>query len=111
VLGWDRARVIVDAAKEMAPAALTRFEARVEERAQRRPLQHLTGVQAFWRHEFVVTKDTLVPRPETELLVEMALERLRGRPRPVVIDVGTGTGCIAVSLAAERRDAEVHAID
>jgi release factor glutamine methyltransferase len=83
----------------------------VEERARRRPLQHLTGTQAFWRHEFQVTSDVLIPRPETELLVEAGLEVLRDVPQPTVVDVGTGSGCIALSLAAERLDAVVHAVD
>jgi release factor glutamine methyltransferase len=88
-----------------------RFHHLVEARATRRPLQHLTGVQAFWRHEFLVSPDVLIPRPETEVLVEAALERLRGLPGPTVVDVGTGSGCIALSLAAERPDATVHATD
>lgn len=110
-LGWDRAAVLTRGRDPFEPAALERFLALVAERARRRPLQHLTGVQAFWRHEFRVTPDVLIPRPETELLVEVSLELLRDRARPVVVDVGTGTGCIALSLAAERPDAEVHAID
>jgi release factor glutamine methyltransferase len=68
-------------------------------------------VQAFWRHEFLVTPDVLIPRPETELLVETALQVLREVHAPVIVDVGTGSGCIALSLAAERPDARVHAID
>jgi release factor glutamine methyltransferase len=68
-------------------------------------------VQAFWRHDFVVTPDVLIPRPETEVLVEAALERLSGLVAPVVVDVGTGSGCIALSLAAERQDAAVYATD
>lgn len=81
------------------------------ERARRRPLQHLTGRQAFWRHEFLVTPDVLIPRPETELIVEEALRRLRGLSRPVLVDVGTGSGCIALSLAAELEAAEAHATE
>jgi release factor glutamine methyltransferase len=95
----------------VAPDLLSRFFELTEERARRRPLQHLTGTQAFWRHEFLVTPDVLIPRPETELLVEAALEALRDVPGPTVVDVGTGSGCIALSLAAERPDAVVHAID
>jgi release factor glutamine methyltransferase len=83
----------------------------VEERARRRPLQHLTGCQWFWKHEFTVTADVLVPRPETELLVEAGLALLRDVESPRIVDVGTGSGCIALSLAAERPDAEVHATD
>ena len=99
-------------AAERPPAeAVARFEDAVEQRARRRPLQHLTGVQAFWRHEFLVTPDVLIPRPETELLVEAALRRLRDVASPVIVDVGTGSGCIALSIAAERPDAVVHAVD
>ena len=91
--------------------AVALFEAAVEQRARRRPLQHLTGHQAFWKRDFIVTPDVLIPRPETELLVETALELVRDRPAPLVVDVGTGSGCIALSLAAERPDARVHAVD
>jgi release factor glutamine methyltransferase len=110
-LGWDRAAVIAGGADVLPAPAVKRFFALVDQRAARRPLQHLTGTQAFWRHEFVVTPDVLIPRPETEILVEAALERMRGRAAPVVVDVGTGSGCIALSIAAERPDAVVHAID
>lgn len=94
-----------------APAAVERFRAAVAERSRRRPLQHLTGVQAFWRHEFLVTPDVLIPRPETEILVDAALRRLRDVVSPVIVDVGTGSGCIALSIASERPDAVVHAVD
>jgi release factor glutamine methyltransferase len=111
VLEWDRASVIARAREPLdfgAAAALLRL---VEARASRRPLQHLTGTQAFWRHDFLVTPDVLIPRPETEVLVEAALSAIKGIHAPVVVDVGTGSGCIALSLAAERTDAEVHAVD
>ena len=111
VLGWDRAAVIARGADTVPAADAKRFFALVEERAARRPLQHVTGTQAFWRHEFLVTPDVLVPRPETEVLVEAALELIRGLEAPVVVDVGTGSGCIALSIAAERPDAAVHAVD
>jgi release factor glutamine methyltransferase len=111
VLGWERADVIARGQEGVPPAAAGLFREAIEQRARRRPLQHLTGHQAFWRHDFVVTPDVLVPRPETEVLVEASLEALRGMPTPVVVDVGTGSGCIAVSLAAERADARIHAVD
>ena len=111
VLGWDRAAVIARGADTVPAAEEKRFFALVDERAARRPLQHVTGTQAFWRHEFLVTPDVLVPRPETEILVEAALELMRGLEAPVVVDVGTGSGCIALSIAAERPDAAVHGVD
>lgn len=111
VLGQDRAGLLAHAREPLAADLYHRFSALVAERARRRPLQHLTGTQSFWRHEFRVTPDVLIPRPETELLVEAALDLLRGRTAPVVVDVGTGSGCIALSVAFERPDAAVHAVD
>ena len=111
VLQWDRAAVLTRSAEKVAPDAQARLRDLVARRARRIPLQQLVGTQAFWRHEFLVTPDVLVPRPETELLVETALARLRGSERPVLVDVGTGSGCIALSLALERPDAEVHATE
>jgi release factor glutamine methyltransferase len=111
VLGWDQARLVVSGGEDLEEAARARFAALVEARASRRPLQHLTGVQAFWRHDFLVTPDVLVPRPETEHLVELGLEWLAGRGAAQVVDVGTGSGCIAISVAAEVRAARVSAVD
>lgn len=113
VTGWDRTRLLRAAQDDEAlPGDVhARFEALVVERARRRPLQHLTGVQAFWQHEFLVTRDVLIPRPDTEVLVEAALQALRPRPAPRVVDVGTGSGCIALSLAHELPGARVCALD
>ena len=109
--GWDRALVIARPETVVGPEAEAIFRALVARRAARVPLQHIVGTQAFWRHDFLVTPDVLVPRPETEILVETALGLMRNAARPFVVDVGTGSGCIALSLAAERSDAEVHATD
>jgi release factor glutamine methyltransferase len=111
VLGWDRAALVAGPDHPVAPADAARVRALVARRASREPLQHILGVQAFWKHEFLVTPAVLVPRPDTEVLVETALRLIEGVRRPVVVDVGTGSGCIALSIAAERPDAVVHATD
>jgi release factor glutamine methyltransferase len=111
VSGCDRAALLSRSTAVLAPEVEVLFFSLIGERARRRPLQHLTGTQAFWRHDFLVTADVLIPRPETELLVEAGLDVLRKRERPLLVDVGTGSGCIALSLAAERPDAVVHAVD
>ncbi len=111
VLGWDRAELLARPEATVPGQAESEFRTLLARRCRRVPLQHLVGFQSFWRHDFIVTPDVLIPRPETELLVEVALERLRPLARPLIVDVGTGSGCIALSLAAERPQAEVHATD
>ena len=111
VLGWDCAFLLAHPSASVGPEDEARFRALVGARARRVPLQHLLGRQAFWKHDFVVTPDVLIPRPETELLIETALALLRRVERPVIVDVGTGSGCIALSLAFERGDASIHATD
>jgi release factor glutamine methyltransferase len=111
VTGWDRAFLVAHPESPVPADLGARFRALAAGRATRVPLQQLVGSQAFWRHDFMVTPDVLVPRPETEVLVEAALDLLRPLDRLVIVDVGTGSGCIALSLAAERPDAVVHATD
>jgi release factor glutamine methyltransferase len=111
VLQWDRAAVLTREAQELTTDQEARFFSLVAERESRRPLQHLAGTQAFYGRDFLVTPDVLIPRPETEVLVETALEFLSDQAAPVIVDVGTGTGCIALTLAAEIPSADVHAVD
>lgn len=80
-------------------------------RCERTPLQYLTGETEFWSLPMFVSPAVLIPRPETEVLVETAAARLRGLRRPTVADVGTGSGCIAVSLARDLPDCRILGID
>lgn len=93
------------------PDELTAVRARVQRRGRREPVAYITGTRGFWSLELAVDARVLVPRPETELLVELALARLKGLEAPRVVDVGTGSGCIALSLARERPDAVITAVD
>lgn len=92
-------------------AALQQFHALLERRVAGEPVAYLTGRRGFWRFDLRVTPDTLVPRPETELLVELALERLPPDRASQVADLGTGSGAIALALAHERPRARVVATD
>jgi release factor glutamine methyltransferase len=123
VLGRDRAWIYTHPEDALEPAALDRYFTLVERRAASEPTQYLTGKQEFWGLEFEVTPAVLIPRPETEHVVEVALERLgprgikinmkTGSPNPPlrIGDVGTGSGCLAVALAHELPHAEVLATD
>jgi release factor glutamine methyltransferase len=111
-LGTARGRLGLEAARALAPAAAVRYARALRRRLAREPLQHIVGTQAFRDVTVRVSGAALVPRPETELLAGWALELLPRPPRaPVVIDVGTGTGCIACAVAAERADVRVIALD
>jgi release factor glutamine methyltransferase len=110
-LGLDRAQLLTRMGGRLTRPQEERYAALVSARASRRPLQYIVGTQEFWRREFLVTPAVLIPRPETELIIEGSLDLLRGVARPVIVDVGTGSGCIALTLAAERPQALVHATE
>ena len=87
------------------------FAKAVSLRALRRPLPYITGEAWFYGRAFKINRAVLIPRPETEMLVELALAACRNSKSPTFADIGTGSGCLAVTLAAERPDAEVWATD
>ena len=112
ILGKDRTFLISHAEDETDENSLTRLREFVERRAAGEPLQYITGVQDFYGREFRVTPDVLIPRPETELLVEAALQKVgETGAAPFICDVGTGSGCIAVTLLCEIVNARAVAID
>lgn len=111
VIGKDRTFLISHADDRLEGIEFDRFREAVARRAEGEPLQYITGVQDFYGREFRVTPDVLIPRPETELLVEAALEVVEGISAPLICDIGTGSGCIAVTLLCERTDAQVVAVD
>jgi release factor glutamine methyltransferase len=110
-LGRDHAFLITHSDDVLTAAPASRFRAFVERRAAGEPFQYIAGRQEFYGLEFEVNADVLIPRPETELLVEVALELLKGSDAPLLCDVGTGSGCIAVTLLHGREDARGFALD
>jgi release factor glutamine methyltransferase len=109
--GRDRAYLIAHDDDPLPAEVLSLLRERARRRAAGEPLQYVTGRQEFYGLEFEVTPSVLIPRPETELLVESALELLKGVGAPAVCDVGTGSGCIPVALLRERQDARAVAVD
>jgi release factor glutamine methyltransferase len=111
VLKTTRVRLYVDLDRPMEKTELTTFRALIERRMAGEPTQYLTGVREFYNRPFKVDPRVLIPRPETELLVEAALHRLPKDAPGTALDVCTGSGCLAISLAAERPQATVLATD
>lgn len=109
VIGCDSSRLFAHPERELTAHEAERFGRLVERRAAGEPTQYLLGVREFYERDFEVSPAVLIPRPETELLVEVLLERREKNAR--VLDVGTGSGCIAVTLACERPAWEVCATD
>ena len=95
--------------KELTSAQQEQFENLIEQRQQGQPVAHLTGQRGFWSLDLKVTADTLIPRPDTELLVSLALEKLTSKM--IVADLGTGSGAIGLSLAHEEPSITVFASD
>jgi release factor glutamine methyltransferase len=111
VLGVGRAALAADTGRAPAPEELLAIEALARRRLAGEPLAYLTGRREFWSLDLEVSPDVLVPRPETELVVERALAALATLRNPTVLDLGTGSGAIAIAIAHERPDAAVTATD
>jgi release factor glutamine methyltransferase len=111
VLGWRRTELITRDNEELAEESVMRFEALAQRRTAGEPIAQLVGTREFFGLKFEVTPDVLIPRPETELLVEIALEKIAGIEAPRVLDLGTGSGAIAVGIASFHTHAHVWAVD
>jgi release factor glutamine methyltransferase len=116
-LECDRAYLHAHPERELTAGEQERFEQALAQRARGVPAQYITGHQEFWGMDFIVTPAVLIPRPETEHVIEtvMQLEPAGGGVRPSralrIVDAGTGSGCIALALAKELPQAEIHATD
>lgn len=111
VLGWDRTTYLSDGRTEAPKDFPDRYHRLLERRARREPVSLIVGRREFWGLEFTVTPDVLTPRPETEILVEATLARVKEYDHaPHVVDVGTGSGCVAIVIA-QNTAAQVTATD
>ncbi|HET9700228.1 MAG TPA: peptide chain release factor N(5)-glutamine methyltransferase, partial [Burkholderiales bacterium] len=111
LLGRDRSWLAAHGRDPLPPADEAAFEALLARRRAGEPVAYITGWREFYGLDFQVTPAVLIPRPETELLVDLALERLPAHELRRVLDLGTGSGCVAIAIAAHRPLAEVTAVD
>jgi release factor glutamine methyltransferase len=111
VLDKPRAWLLAHDTDALSPQTAAAYEALAQRRLAGEPMAYLIGRREFMGHLFRVTPDVLIPRPDTEVLVETALQCIDGITGPMVLDLGTGSGAIAVSIALARRDARVMASD
>jgi release factor glutamine methyltransferase len=111
VLGWDRAKFLADRNEKASSVFLLQYEPLVARRERREPVSYILGMREFWGLPFEVGPDVLIPRQETEFIVEETLALVGKDSHPVIVDVGTGSGCIGISLAREIPGARVIASD
>src|SRR5438093_10635407 len=113
VMGIDRTRMLTRSEEQIDEARYLAYLALVGRRAAGEPAQYLTGHQEFYGLDFIVTPDVLIPRPETEFLIERVMNLLEDsiQDAPLIVDVGTGSGCIAVTVAMQLPRARLIATD
>jgi release factor glutamine methyltransferase len=111
VTGRSRLEILRDVDAAVTPEEAHKFDELVKRRVLREPLAYLRGTQEFYGLTFEVSPAVLVPRPETELLVDLAIEKLKNKPNLTLVDVGTGSGCIAVAAAVQLPHLRVIAVD
>jgi len=114
-LECDRAYLHAHSERKLSADEQSRYDQALAERERGMPAQYITGHQEFWGMDLIVTPAVLIPRPETEHVIETVLARVARAPSPAsllrIVDVGTGSGCIALALAKELPGAEIHATD
>jgi release factor glutamine methyltransferase len=110
-LGCDRAYLYAHPERDLSTEEESRYSEALRQRSEGVPSQYITGHQEFWGMDLIVSPAVLIPRPETEHLIEIVLPLARSLHNPKIVDVGTGSGCIALALARELPNAEIHATE
>jgi len=107
----DKTFLIANSDRELSAGEVTHYLDNIDRRANREPYQYIVGMQEFYGLEFVVTRDVLIPRPETEILVEQAIGILSNKPSTTFCEIGVGSGCITVSVLKNVPEARAIAVD
>ena len=111
VLNCSRMEVYLRFEEPLSSEQLSILRSFIKRRLKNEPLQYITGSCSFYGRQYLVNEHVLIPRPETERLVDMALEKIKSISTPSIMDVGTGSGCIAITLGIEIQNSIIHGID
>ena len=111
VIKKEREYIILNNNEDLKINNLKYYQRLIEERLKRKPIAYITNKKFFWKYEFLVTKDTLIPRPDSELLVEKVIELTQNKNKKNILDIGTGSGCILLSILKEKKNFSGTGID
>ena len=111
VIGKDKKYIILNTEEKLNFEHLRFFKTLIKERSNRKPIAYLINKKFFWKYEFLITEDILIPRPDTELLIELALKITRNKNRINILDIGIGSGCILLSILKEKKNFSGTGID
>ncbi|MBE76664.1 MAG: hypothetical protein CMG41_02875 [Candidatus Marinimicrobia bacterium] len=111
LIGCEKIDLYLDFEKVIKPEDLITLRGWIKRRVNREPIQHIIGHSEFYGRRFIVNQDVLIPRPETETVIDISIDALSNKNTPVIIDIGTGSGCIGITLALEIPRSKVFAID
>ena len=104
VIKKNRADIILNSKTELSQKDYNLYENLIIQRSKQKPIAYLTGKKEFWKYEFSVTKDVLIPRPDTEIIVEKTLKLTKNKNKLKVLEIGIGSGCILLSILKERKN-------
>ena len=111
ILNCEKINLYIDFEKEFSHSNLKKLKDVIKRRTKKEPIQYIIGEASFYGRDFKVNKNVLIPRPETEIIINVSIEFLSTKKNPFIVDVGTGSGCIGITLAKEFPSAQVIAID
>ena len=111
VMEWDRKQILLNQNHIINQKNFISFKKLIKERSNRRPVAHITNKKFFWNSEFMVTSDTLIPRPDSEIIVDNVLKLIKNKFKLNILDIGIGSGCLLLSILKERTDIYGAGID
>ena len=111
LLKIDRSDIYLKINRKISKKNFSKLKGWINQRLKNKPLQYITGKTEFYGHQISVSPDVLIPRPETERLVDIAIDTIKNLSKPKILEVGTGSGCISIALGSAKKDANILSLD